>query len=310
MDLRRLARWALPALVSAGTLAYLLARIDLREALRHVDLPVVRLLVPALLLYGALSLWIEALSLTRATGAMRRALSHWTCARIKAASYPLSLVHYGLGAGALTYLLRRHGGLPLASAAGVVMLIAFLDLGLLLGMTAVGAGVLATRAPALEAGVVIGMFALILGGLTLLRAPISLGPLDRLRELDLFRAAREAPLALLLQLGLLRGLFVLVFIALGAAGLAAFGVSVPPGDLVVGVAGVALVAALPIAVAGLGTGQVAFVYLLRHWGEPDVLLACSLALSAGLIVMRASLGLLFAREFTREAMEHVRDFEA
>ena len=53
----------------------------------------------------------------------------------------------------------------------------------------------------------------------------------------------------------------LAFVALGAAALAAFDVSVPAGDLVVGVAVVALVAALPIALSGLGTGQAAFVVL-------------------------------------------------
>ena len=70
---------------------------------------------------------------------------------------------------------------------------------------------------------------------------------------------------------------------------------------VVGVAALALVAALPIAVAGIGTSQVAFVCLFRHWVSPDVLLACSLVFSVTLGVMRAGFGLLFARELVSEA---------
>jgi hypothetical protein len=121
-----------------------------------------------------------------------------------------------------------------------------------------------------------------------------------------FDALRDASPRLLAELACLRLLFVLAFVALGAAALAAFDVSVPAGDLVVGVAVVALVAALPIALSGLGTGQAAFVVLFRPWADPERLLACSLALSAGLIAMRVALGLVFAREFTREALNATR----
>ena len=59
-------------------------------------------------------------------------------------------------------------------------------------------------------------------------------------------------------------------------------------------------------VAGLGTGQVAFVSVFGRYGDDEVLLACSLAFSTGLIIMRAGMGLLFAREFTREAFVAAR----
>jgi hypothetical protein len=52
---------------------------------------------------------------------------------------------------------------------------------------------------------------------------------------------------------------------------------------------------------------VAFVYLFRHWAGPEQLLACSLTLSAGIIVLRAGIGLLFARELTREALVAARE---
>jgi hypothetical protein len=162
----------------------------------------------------------------------------------------------------------------------------------------------------MRAGVIAATGVGIAGGLTLLRLPGSLGPLEWVRALPLFRIARTARWTLLAELALLRLLFVVTFVALGWCALVAFGISVPAGDMIVNIATVALVAALPIAVSGLGTGQAAFVYLFRHWAAPETLLACSLTLSAGLIVLRAGLGFLFAGELTREALGAARKPEA
>ena len=68
----------------------------------------------------------------------------------------------------------------------------------------------------------------------------------------------------------------------------------------------ALVGALPIAVAGIGPGQIAALEVFRGIAPPETLLALSLVLSVGLIALRAGMGLLFAREFTREALEQTR----
>jgi hypothetical protein len=195
-------------------------------------------------------------------------------------------------------------------AAGIVMLISIFDLGLLLALTALGAGLLSTREPAVQAGFGVAAVAGIALGFAFLRASSSFRALDRVRNMEFFRAAREASPRNLVELGVLRLLFLLSFITLGAAALEAFGVSVPVGDLIVNIAGVALISVLPIAVAGLGTGQVAFVYLFRDWSDPGTLLACSLTLSAGLITLRAAIGLVFARELTREALVAARKAEA
>ena len=129
---------------------------------------------------------------------------------------------------------------------------------------------------------------------------------------------------------LISGLDTLVVLALAAAGLAASGSETPTlwvvavtvsaliamvavifaafhifpdlSELVVGILVVAVVAALPIAVAGLGTGQVAFVEVFRDLASRETLLAISLLLSAGMIALRVGMGLLFAREFAREAL--------
>jgi hypothetical protein len=307
---RRVARWLLPVAVSAGAFALLVRRIDFGEVLQQVDAGVAAKLIPAVLVYGVLSLWIEAQTLTLLAAPSSTVLGKWTCARMKAATYPLGLLNYALGAGGLTYLLRRRGGLRISEAAGIVILIALFDLGLLLLLSALGVMLLSTQRVVLQISVIaVGMIGIV-AGFTFLRASISMGPLDRIRDLELFTAARTTPMDRLLVLALLRLGFVISFILLCGAALAAFDIWVPLGDLAVGTAVVSLVASLPIAVAGLGTGQVAFVYMFRHWGSPEVLLASNLALTASLILMRASIGLIFAREFTREALAGARESRA
>jgi hypothetical protein len=253
------------------------------------------------------SLWIETQTLNMLAAPSSSSLDKWTCAKIKAASYPLGLLNYALGAGGLTYLLRRRGNLGTSNAAGIVILIALFDLGFLLLLSAFGAVLLSTETLAVQASAIVGAVVAILIGFALLRADFSLGPLDRLRDLEIFRAARETEIARLAILAVLRLSFVISFIMLCGTALLVFDVRVPLGDLVVGVAAVSLVASLPIAIAGLGTGQVAFVFMFRHWGSPEILLASNLTLTVGLIVMRASVGLLFAGEFTREALAAARE---
>ncbi len=306
---KRVAKWLLPVVVSGAAFSLLLRQIDFAAVLQHADAGIAAKLIPVVLAYGALSLWIEAQTLSLLAAPSSSVLGKWTCAKMKAASYPLGLLNYALGAGGLTYLLRRRGGLRISEAAGIVMLIALFDLGLLLLLSALGVMLLSTQKVALQIGVIaVGMIG-IAAGFAFLRTPISMGPLDRIRDLELFKAARETPMDRLAVLALLRLGFVVSFILLCGTALAVFDIWVPPGDLAVGVAAVSLVASLPIAVAGLGTGQVAFVYMFRHWGSPEILLASNLALTAGLILMRAGTGLIFAREFTREALAAAREPE-
>lgn len=305
----RVLRALLPVVVSAALFVFLARQIDFGAALAAIRGDALLVLVPALLVYTLLSLAIDALSLVRVVPGAGGSLGATTAARIKAASYSFGLVHYALGAAALVVLLRRKGRLPLAEATGVVMLISAFDLLVVLGLTAFGSAFLVAEHLALRAGLVAGLLAAAPLGLVVLRSERSLGPLDRFRELRLMRSARELPGARLLELVLLRVLFVAVFIGLGGAALAAFGVRPPPGELIVGFAAIALVSTLPIAVAGLGTGQLAFVYVFRASGDAETLLAASLALSAGIILLRVALAAGFAREFAREALAGARDAE-
>ncbi len=306
----KLARTGVPFLVSGALLGFLLSQIDGPAVLAKLSPSALGTLIPALLLYGAASLWIEALSLLCVIPASRDTLGLWGWARVKAASYPVYLVNYGLGGAVLSLLVGRRAGVGLAEGAGIVILVAVFDLGMLVLLAAVGATFLATEAPALRAGVALVAGLGFVAGLALLRLPRSLGPLERIRRLSLFNAVRTTPTAQLLRLAALRFGFVASFIGLSWSALLAFDLHVPPAAVIVNTLAVTLVSALPIAVAGLGTSQAAFVYMFRPWGDVETLLACSLTLSAGLIVLRAGLGFAFARELTREAVSSIREAEA
>ncbi len=295
----RLLRALLPLAVTAAILFEISRRVDVATAIERIRGDTLLVLLPALIAYGLSSLCIEAISLMRAGSETGRALPFVSMARVKAASYPLGLLHYALGAGALVVLLRRRAGLALAEATGVVVLISALDLLALLSLAVVASAWLATEEPVLRLGVVVIVLVGAPLGLLALRTETSLGPLEPLRRLRVLRAARELRLAHLAQLLALRLLFVATFVALGAAALAAFGIHPRLGALVVGFAQIALVAAIPIAVAGLGTSQAAFLFVFRSLAPAAELLACSVALSAGIIAVRIALGVACVREFSR-----------
>lgn len=309
MNAKQILRWTLPFVVSATLMSWLFLRIDVTGVLDKIDTESAAVIVPALLAYGLISLVLEAQSMARVLVTSSQPLSAWVCARVKAASYLFGIFHYALGAGVLAVLLQRRARIGLADAAGAVGFLAVLDLGLLLFFAAVGASILTNEAPALRAGVLTVATLGLIGGFVFLRAPGSLGPLERIRNWNAFRAVRTTPMRILIELLLLRFFFVLAFIGLAAAALAAYNIEVPTGDLVINVAAVALIAALPIAFSGLGTGQAAFVYLFRHWSDPETLLACSLVLSVGLITLRVATGLIFARELTHEAAVAAKEVE-
>jgi len=299
-------RNSLPFIVTAAILAYLFSTIDLAAAYATLTLEAAQILIPTILIYGFASLAIEGVALARLTGAAGRPANWLTCARIKAASYSVGMLNYALGVAALSVLFRRRVGLSLAASAGLVATVSFADLAMLIAVTVVSLAFASGQGPALQIGTVAGVGVGIGIGLFFLRTPISLGPLEPVRELDLFTTARQAPLGTLLEVAALRIGFVFTFIGAGYGSMLAFGVHVPLGELTVGMAAVALVGALPIAVAGLGTVQYATVELFSAYADEATLVACSLSMQTAMLIVRMSMGLVFAREFTREAVEATR----
>ena len=105
-----------PLLVSLAILAWLVGQVDLQQLLSVLSPRLAGLMVLALLVYGAATLLLEALSLRMLIPGDVPGFGAWTAARIKCASYLLSILHYALGMGALAVLLRRRTPLSLAEA--------------------------------------------------------------------------------------------------------------------------------------------------------------------------------------------------
>jgi hypothetical protein len=297
---------ALPIAVSLLVLAWLLQGVDLASVARAVNGRVAVVMIPALVGFCAATLWLEAVSIHRLVASPPPSFGLWTAARIKCASYLPGLIHYTLGLGGLAVLLRRRTGLSLGESLGLVLLISSADLLVVLTAASASAAVIGVEARGVRTGLVVLVIGGLVIGLAVLRAPGSLGALDRLRALAIFEGLRRVPMPRLAELLTLRVFFSACFVAGCASAFAAFEIPAPPARLVSGIMLVALVAALPIAVSGLGTSQAAFVYLFADIAPAERLLAMSLVLSFGMIAMRAAMGLCFARELTREALHDVR----
>ncbi len=168
----RLTKWVFPFVVSGALLTFLLTRIGIETALEHVTVDVARAFIPPLLLFLMVSWWLEARSLGRLIPG--HVLSLWTCARIKAATYPLAMVHYTLGVGTLTMVLARRTRMAVADAAGLVLLVSAFDLGFVLVLAGEGAAMLSTETPVVRASVVAVASIGIVLGFVLLRAPLPL----------------------------------------------------------------------------------------------------------------------------------------
>lgn len=297
------ARRALPIVVSAALVAYLGFRIDLRAALEHLTLATTLRFLAPLAAWNGVTLLIEAHCLHRVTAACGHAISRATTARIKSACYLLSLFHYAAGATALTFLLRRRMGGSLARAASAVFVIALLDVGSVAGMALLAGALLPAVDAGLRSGLLLTLLVGVAAGFFLLRTRRSLGPIDRIRELEILGAFRTIPLPVLFELIGLRIVFVACYVGMVAGLFWSFGVDIGVAELALKVAVLLLISALPIAVAGIGTAQLAFVTLFAARAPDDVLLSMSILLSIALTLARALLGLAFAGELSREARE-------
>ena len=303
---RRIIRIGLPALVSVGALVALFLQVDLGQLREVLTWKVAVWEIGALLVYGAVTLTLEAASIVRLLPAPPPGFA-WTAARIKSATYLLGILNYALGVAALSLLLRRRAGIGLAESASVVLLISGLDMLVVLSMAAAGLAASEAETPVLWLAVLAVGGVGFVGGMAILRMPGSFGPLERIRSLTFFQALRTTSTRRILEVTLMRTVFVVAFVTLTGVIFLAFGIHVPVHELVVGMLVVAVVGALPIAVAGIGTGQAAFVAAFRGVAPYETLLAVSIAISAGLIALRVGMGVIFAREFTREALEESRE---
>jgi hypothetical protein len=301
-------RYLLPVAVTAYLLSTLLGQYG--DALDLITLDALLRLAPIMILYGIVSLGIDAVSLNMLARQAGCPSDLATCGRIKAASYALAIINYALGAAALIVLFRRRLGLTLQGSSGIVGTSAVTDLAMLFVVTATAAALAGGEGPSLEPWLAALVIVGTLGGVLVLRAPFSLGPMDRLRDLEIFQVLRTAAPSMLVQLAAIRVAVVLVFIGMGGGALWAFRIDVPIAETIVGMSAISLVGAVPIAFAGLGTVQVAAVELFDTWADASALVAASLAMQASMIFVRGATALMFAREFTAEAVAASRGGES
>jgi uncharacterized membrane protein YbhN (UPF0104 family) len=283
--------------------AYLAVRIDLRAAIDHLSIATTLRFLGPLIAWNGVTLLIEAHCLHLVTTASGRAISRATAARIKSACYLLSLFHYAAGATALAFLLSRRMESSLSRAASAVFVIALLDVGSVAGMALLAGALMPAAGAGLRSGLLLALLSGVAGGFLVLRSSRGLGPFEFLREIEILAGFRAIPLRTLMELIGLRIVFVACYVGMVAGLFWAFGVEVGLFELALKVAMLLLISALPIAVAGIGTAQVAFVTLFSGSAPDAELLSMSILMSVALTFARALLGLTFARELTRESRE-------
>jgi uncharacterized membrane protein YbhN (UPF0104 family) len=285
--------------VAALVLAWLFETVPLAELGAALD----RVSMPAFLAIVAVFVIATLLSDSLATWALyRRALPDvplglGETVRMRGATYILSVLHYGAGQGGMAYFLNTRYQVPIARAAGAVMLtmgtqaltIAFCAaVGLALGG--------APASPTLRTLVFV-----LAGGLPAYLAVVALAP-GFLRRWNLARPLFDAGVRGHLVIGAARLPHVLVLVAGHFATLRLFGVGVPVAEALVLLPLVFIVAVLPISPSGLGTAQATAVALLSPFAagatleeQKAAVLAYSLSLQFAGLIAQAALGLVFLR---------------
>ena len=142
----------LPIAVSAAALVWLLRGVDLPAVAAAVNTRVATVMLPALVAFCAVTLWIEAMSIHRLVANPPPGFGLWSAARIKCASYLPALLHYTLGVGGLAVLLRRRTGLSLGEALGLVLLISTTDLIVVLAAASSSAALLGVEPHVMRTG--------------------------------------------------------------------------------------------------------------------------------------------------------------
>lgn len=294
-------RRVVPWLVAAVTLGYLFATVhpgELRNALAGAPLGAfvgfVAVFVLFVLTSDTFATWATfRWSLPEAGLTFRETLD------IRGASYLLAIVHYGAGQGGIAYFVARRHGVPLARAAGAVMLIMGVNV-VAVTLTAL-VGVLLGGAPASPAvrAVVFGLALAFPGYL----AVIALRPrfLARVRLLaPLFEAGLAGhAVAVAARLPHLSILLIGQYVAMRL-----FRIDVPIATALTLLTLVTVVAVLPISVSGLGTAQATAVALLSGYAPPGgdpraIILACFLSFQVCALLVQALVGLVFLRRLSR-----------
>ncbi|HZF08895.1 MAG TPA: lysylphosphatidylglycerol synthase domain-containing protein [Thermoanaerobaculia bacterium] len=295
---REAARRFGPWLVAAGLLLFLLHRVPfaaLRSGLAHGP-------------WGALTAYtfpLAALTLVADAFATQVCLAvtgeprpFRTLLLVRGATYLLGLVNYALGQGGIGLYLHRTGTRA-ARGTGIVLFLMAVNLGSLALTAALGLVLpVGNRLGPEVRDLVLG--GLVLGALYL--GVVALRPafLNRYEILSpLFAAGVRGHLA-----ALAGRLPHVLLLALGQWGaLWIWGVRIPADHALALMPLVLVVAALPVAPAGLGTLQAAQVLLFAHYASEAAVLSFSLAFSLLGLVFQAIVGVACLAALKRRGME-------
>jgi uncharacterized membrane protein YbhN (UPF0104 family) len=297
------ARTLLPWLVAGVTLWWLFRQVsftDLKNQLARASLAgllaTVVVYVLAALVVDSFATWI-----TYRRAVPDKRVPFTGLLQIRGASYLLALIHYGIGQGAIAYLVHKRFGVNLARSAGAVMLTAGVNVILvalcaLLGVAIGGAPASpALRLIVLAIAIAFPVYLVVIA----LRPPI-------LEKRALLRPLFEAGVVGHLVVTAARLPHLAVLVAGHLAAMRLFGITPSLGDGLALLPVVFVIGQLPISPSGLGTAQAAAVTLfaqfapgIRETDRQAAVLAYSLSLQFLGLFAQAAVGLVCLRSATR-----------
>jgi hypothetical protein len=208
---------------------------------------------------------------------------------VRAATYLLAVIQYYVGQAAIVGFLHQRKGVPLVRAAGWILFISGINMGVLVLLAAVGLIGGDARIPWLwmvPVGVGIGAVAY---GIVLAVRPAFL------ERIPLFAPLFEMGVVGHIKATVVRLPHVMVLITWHFLALRWFGVAVPFGTALVALPAVFFAAALPISVQGLGLSQAAALYFFSSYAQAGsaAVLAYSLAMTSVSLIVQVTVGLAF-----------------
>ncbi|HIF97620.1 MAG TPA: flippase-like domain-containing protein [Myxococcales bacterium] len=223
----------------------------------------------------------------------------WREARsIRGTTYLLTALNWNVGTAAIVVHLRRSKGVPAIESAGSLFLYSNFDALILVSLALLGASVF-SESSALEtvqrvAGIVLAVQLSIF--LILTSSSPRWNWLERIRNSSLIRPYRRVKVVDGVFILAVKLVYFMGFMWIFWAGSRAFGIELPFSVALASAPVVMLVAAIPVAPAGLGTQAAAMLYFWSEYGEKAEIVAFGLVFPIALVIARCLLGLFYLRD--------------
>jgi uncharacterized membrane protein YbhN (UPF0104 family) len=314
MELRRLARLALPWVGSAVLLSYMAHTTDLDSiwaSLQSISLP---WYLTIALLATLFTFFTDALGVRRAMASVAPNLPFRDTLTAKATSYLLNILNYNAALAGMALFFKRSRNLSFWHSLGALFamnladaLVLFLVLGLGLALNWNGPHLtphFQTMLLLLSLGGV-GGFVL---GLLLLRGGLSIWPLTALRQRSIIKPLLHTSALEWVRMVGLRSVLLGQYLLIQFCFLGLFNIKVPLLMLVVFVPVTTLIQIIPVSIGGLGTTQLAmrefYAPFVATPGLPPeaVVDAYSTAAIFGFIIYRLLLAWAFMGQLSRQVL--------